>query len=184
MRRRRDRRGRPRKATAKRHQTTLAGRRGQIVVDQRTPQLRARKIRTTTRPDLELTAVGVLHSRGHLDQQQYAMLAELTLMLQRLTRGWAAMGGVDGLWRGIVAALTHTKYRPGVAPGSGPADAARRQLARALAKLDGSRPLVVALVEERVPPLVLRAIEHRLTGADEAALEGLRLGLDPIAGRR
>jgi hypothetical protein len=39
------------------------------------------------------------------------------------------------------------------------------------------------LAEGRVPPLVLRAIERKLTGEDEGTLSRLRLGLDLIAGR-
>ena len=49
------------------------------------------------------------------------------------------------------------------------ADAARTRLAR----LDGSRDLVIALAEGRVPPLVIHAVENRLTADDEVEL-GLR----------
>src|SRR5215469_13735145 len=45
------------------------------------------------------------------------------------------------------------------------ADAARTRLAR----LDGSRDLVIALAEGRVPPLVIHAVENRLTADDESS---------------
>jgi hypothetical protein len=50
-------------------------------------------------------------------------------------------------------------------------DQARTVLCRMLARLDGSRDLVVALAEGRVPEFVVHAVEHRLTRADEAALD-------------
>jgi hypothetical protein len=45
-------------------------------------------------------------------------------------------------------------------------------------RLNDSRDLVVALAEGRIPPLVLRALEDRLTGGDYDALAELRAGLD------
>ena len=68
---RRDRRGRPRQAQAKRRQTTVAGRRGEP--DTGTAELRRR--RATGREDLELTGGAVLFAHDHLDRQQYDTLA-------------------------------------------------------------------------------------------------------------
>jgi hypothetical protein len=67
-RRRLDRRGRPRKADAARRRTTVAGRAPDR--DEGTTELRRRKIRATTRPDLEVNGAGALYGRGHLDAQQ------------------------------------------------------------------------------------------------------------------
>jgi hypothetical protein len=43
---------------------------------------------------------------------------------------------------------------------------------------------VVSLAEGRAPPIVLRAIEDRLTRTDQEELVRLRAGLDHLAGRR
>jgi hypothetical protein len=177
------RRGRPRKANARRRQTTRAGRRGEPeLIDQGTSELLARKLRATTRPDLEASAIGVLYGRALIDAHQYQVLAELTLTLQRLARSWGGTGGVEGLWQGIVAAMTRKGYAPVPEADCGFSlgDAARRRLARALSRLDGSRALVLALVDGQVPPLVVRAVERRLLPEDETALTKLRAGLDRI----
>jgi hypothetical protein len=73
--------------------------------------------------------------------------------------------------------------RPQNTTAAGLADSARHQLARALQRLDGSRALVIALAENHAPPIVLRAIEDRLTYSDRVELERLRQGLDHLAGR-
>jgi hypothetical protein len=141
--------------------------------------------RATTRPDLEVNAVGALYGRGHLDAQQYDVLSTVTLWLERLARGWAGVGGVTGLWYSIVGAATPAGYiRPMNDVTSGLADGARRQLVKALQRLDGSRALIVALCEGHTPPLVLHVLEGKITPADEAELTKLRLGLDHLAGRR
>jgi hypothetical protein len=183
--RRRDRRGRPRKAdkAAKRRATTTAGRAPDR--DEGTAELRRRKTRATTRPDLEINAVGVLHGRGYLDAQQYDTLARVVLWLERLARGWGGLGGVTGLWHSILGAAVPTGFvRPHNVIASGLADSARRQLDRALRRLDGSKSLVVALAEGRAPDFVLHVLAGEITPADEAELDRLRLGLDHLAGRR
>jgi hypothetical protein len=180
------RRGRPRKAHAKRRTTTRVGRRtGADPRDEGTNELQARKLLATTRPDLEASAIGVLYGRALIDARQYQTLSELTLALQRLARSCGGTGGVEGLWQGIIAAMTRKSYAPVPEADGGfsLADAARRQLARALSRLDGSRALVLALVGGQVPPLVIRALERRLSPEDEAALSKLHVGLDRIAGR-
>jgi hypothetical protein len=73
----------------------------------------------------------------------------------------------------------------GNVPGSvGPAaDRARYVLGKMLRRLDGSRDLILRLAENRPPPLVIWALESRLTRADEIALDRLRDDLDRVAGR-
>jgi hypothetical protein len=106
--------------------------------------------------------------------------------LQRLAVAWGGLGGVTGLWLSITSALIRTGYAPipGADGGFGLAGPARRRLARALRRLDGSRDLVIQLAEGRAPPLVLHVVENRITPKDEVELDRLRRGLDRIAGRR
>jgi hypothetical protein len=182
-RRRLERRGRPRKANARSRATTLAGRRAPD--DLGTNELRARKIRATTRDNLEISGAGVLLGRDLIDVEQYNALTTVTLWLERLMRGWGGLGGVTGLWYSIVGAAVPTGFvRPQNAIASGLADNARRQLVRALQQLDGSRSLVVALAEGRVPDLVLHVLDGKLTPTDLAELTRLRHGLDEISGPR
>jgi hypothetical protein len=183
-RRRLERRGRPRKAIAKRRATTTAGRRPEI--DKGSDELRQRKLRATTQDNVEINGMGVLFGRGLIDAQQYDVLTTVTMWLERLMRGWGGLGGVTGLWYSIVGAATPTPgyIRPVNDVTSGLADGARRQLLRALQRLDGSRALIVALCEGQAPPIVLRAVEDRLTPPDKVELERLRTGLDALAGRR
>jgi hypothetical protein len=178
-----ERRGRPRKANARYRNTTLAGQ--QAAPDRGTAELRRRKIRATTRPDVEISGAGVLYGRGHLDAEQYAMLSTITTWLARLARGWGGTGGCQALWLTIVGAMVPTAFvRPQDATVAGLADGARRQLERALCQLDGSRALVISLSEGQTPPIVLRAVEDRLSRADQAELGRLRAALDHLAGRR
>lgn len=90
--------------------------------------------------------------------------------------------GVAGLWQALTGAAIRS---PGSMPVAvGPvADHARYVLGRMLRRLDGSRDLILQLAEGRIPPLVIRAIENRLTRADAIALDRLRHGLDRVAGR-
>jgi hypothetical protein len=67
-RRRIERRGRPRTANARRRATTVAGRR--VPDDTGTPQLRSRKVRATTRADLEINGLGILYGRSLIDSEQ------------------------------------------------------------------------------------------------------------------
>jgi hypothetical protein len=182
-RRRIERRGRPRQANARRQATTLASRRAPDHLG--TTELRRRKIRATTRPDVEVNGAGMLYGRGHLDAQQYDTLGMVMLWLQRLARAWGGLGGCRALWLSIAGALVPTGYiRVQSATMEGLSDGARRALMAAVRRLDGSRDLVVGLAEGQVPPLVLRAIEDRLTTPDKIELERLRQGLDALAGRR
>jgi len=178
-------RGRPRRANAKRRQTTVAGRRGEA--DTGTEELRRRKRRVTGREDLELTGAAVLFAHEHLDRQQFDTLGVVTVLLQQAARGWGGRdGSVSGLWEAITGALVRTGFAstPIGDGGFSLADGARRRLARLVRTLDGSRDLVIDLAEGRVPPLVLHVLERRLDHADEDTLDRLRTGLDSIAGRR
>jgi hypothetical protein len=202
-------RGRPRKANAKRRATTIAGRRGET--DTGTEELRRRKRRIAAgREDLELTGAAVLFAHEHLDRQQFDTLGVVTVLLQlahehldrqqfdtlgvvtvllqQAARGWGGRdGSVSGLWEAITGALIRTAFAPApVGDGgfSSLADSARRRLARLIRALDGSRDLVIELAEGRVPPLVLHVLERGLDHADEGTLDRLRTGLDSIAGRR
>jgi hypothetical protein len=182
---RRDRRGRPRQAQAKRRQTTVAGRRGEP--DTGTAELRRRKRRATGREDLELTGAAVLFAHDHLDRQQYDTLGVTTELLRRIARAWGRDGSVPGPWDAITSALVTTGYvaAPVTADiGFALADNARKSLAQALRQLDGSRDLVIALAEGGIPDLILHVLEHKVTEQDTIALERLRLELDRISGQR
>jgi hypothetical protein len=177
MRRRRDRRGRPRKANAKRRATTLAARRPDL--DRGSEQLRARKRRATTREDVETTPSGILYGRGYLDRQQYDMIAYLTSLLRQVQRAMGGTLSVAALWSAVTGALTGTT--PGLPPLVGD-NGARQRLGRLCARLDGSKDLVLALAaEEGLPDIVWRALAHRLTPDDLVQLEALRRGLDGIS---
>jgi hypothetical protein len=183
-RRRLERRGSPRKAVAKRRATTTAGRAPEV--DQGTTELRRRKRRATSREDLEVNGAAVLFGYDHLDRAQYDTLGVVTELLQRVARAWGGRdGNVVGLWMSITGALVATGYAPAPAGvgGFSLADSARRRLARLVRELDGSRDLVIALAEGRVPPLVVHILEGRISDEDEVGLARLREGLDRI-GRR
>jgi hypothetical protein len=183
-RRRLERRGRPRKANAKRRTATTAAARVPAL-DQGTAELRRRKMQATTRPDLEVNGAAVLFGHEHLDRAQYDTLGMVTELLQRVARGWGALGGVTGLWYAILSAAVPTGFaRPENAIASGLADSARRRLVRLCRELDGSRALVLDLAEGRVPPVVFHVLERRLDHDDVEALDRLRTGLDHIAARR
>jgi hypothetical protein len=183
--RRRDRRGRPRQAQARRRATTVAGR--AAPPDEGTPQLRRRKIQATSRPDLEIDSVGVLFGRGHLDAHQYDALGLISTWLRRAARAWGGKdGSCEGLWHAITGALVSTGFAPVPASGGnfGLGDQARRALQRACRTLDGSRRLIIGLAEGGAPPLVLHVLEGKVTPADKIELDRLRFGLDALAGRR
>jgi hypothetical protein len=139
-----DRRGRPRKAGARRRATTLAGR--QPPADLGTDELRRRKRHIAAgREDLELNGASVLLANELLNRQQFDTLGTITQMLQRVARAWGGRdGNVTGLWMAITAAMVATGYAsaPVGDGGFGLADSARRRLQQVCRSLDGSRALV------------------------------------------
>jgi hypothetical protein len=60
--------------------------------DPGTPELLRRKVRATSRPDLDVDGAGTLYGRGLIDVTQYDTLATVMLWLQ-LERAWAGTGG-------------------------------------------------------------------------------------------
>jgi hypothetical protein len=187
-RRRLERRGRPRKADARRRATTVAGR--APPPDLGTDQLRIRKRAATSREDLEINGAAVLFGHDLLDRAQYDTLGRITELLQRVARAWGGRdGNVKGLWEAITGALTSTGFAPNPVDDGGYslADGARRRLEQVCRRLDGSRELVIELAEGKAPEIVVHVLERRLTVADAVTLERLRQGLDdikPIAGER
>src|SRR5262249_54061343 len=129
-------RGRPFNPNAKRHQTTRAGRRGEK--DLGAPRLRARKLHATGRPDVEMTAAGVLYGRGHLDNAQYSALGYVTVLLQVIARSCGRGMSPAGVWAALIAAASRTP--PGAPPIIGDYGA-RDAPARICRQLDGSRDL-------------------------------------------
>ena len=107
-------------------------------------------------------------------------------MLQRIALAWGGRdGSVGGLWTAITTAMVSSfAPTPVSAGGFGLAEAARRRLERACQRLDGSRALVIAVAEGKVPEVVVHVIERRLTAVDAVALERLRQSLDDIGGER
>jgi hypothetical protein len=172
-------RGRPYNPNARRHQTTRAGRRGEV--DRGSPRLRARKLALTTREDVEMTPAGVLYGHGYLDNAQYSALGYVTRLLQHVSRAMGRGMSVNGLWLAIVAAGSrNAAYTQPLTGDRG----ARRQLSRICRELDGCRSLVIEFAEERtIPPLVILAIEDRRGPQDLVMLEKLRRGLDGISPR-
>jgi hypothetical protein len=141
--------------------------------------LRARKLRLTGRDDVEMTAAGILYGRGHLDNAQCSALAWLTLLLRQVADAMGRSVPPSAVWAAITGALTRTA--PGIEPIIGDLGG-RAQLQRVLARLDGSRDLMLELAAEGpLPPICVRAVEHRLTPRDLVQLELLRRGLDGIS---
>jgi len=172
-------RGRPRgrNPNARRYQTTRAGRRGEV--DRGSELLRVKKLAVTSRFDIEMSAGGVLFGRGHLDREQYDKLSFVTELRRRIARSFGRDASPAGVWLAIVAAASRT--RPGMPTIVGD-QGARRALENICRRLDGSHALVLALAQEgSLPPICVRAAEHRLTLRDSIELEILRKGLDEIS---
>jgi hypothetical protein len=171
--------GRPVDPHARRRQTTRAGRRGEV--DRGSERLRAKKRQLTSREDVEMTGPGILYGRGHLDNLQYTKLGVITQLLRNVQ---TAMGkgslSVAGIWAALID-RSHTRVTSLPLLGD---RGARQQLSRVCRCLDGCRGLIIELAEETtVPPIVMRALEHRLGPRDLVMLEMLRQGLDAITVR-
>jgi hypothetical protein len=163
---------------ARRHRTTRRGRRGEDDRDLGSALLRAKKLATTTRDDVEMTPAGVLYGHGHLDNLQYSSLGAVTRLLQTIARSFGRGMSPAGVWAALIAAASRTTSGvPAVIGDFG----ARRQLERICRQLDGSRDLVLELAAEGpLPPVCFRVLERRLTPRDLVQLDLLRQGLDGI----
>lgn len=179
------RRGRPSNPQARRRATTRVGRRGEVEpVDQGSIRLRARKQWATGRDDLPLDGAAVLFGRELIDAQQFDRLGEITALLAQVARSWGVRGAsVAGIWNAILAAGSRLPAHTVSATPAG-ADGARWRLVSLIRQLNGSRELVMELAEGRLPPIVDRAVHHRLTAGDLLALAALRADLDQLSGRR
>jgi hypothetical protein len=129
---------------------------------------------------VEVTAAGTLFGHGCLDHRQYATLGYVTSLLRQVQRAMGGTRSIAGVWSAIAGAVIKTT--PGVPPITGDNNA-RHILERICSRLDGSKNLVLELAAEdgRVPDIVLRAADHRLTPRDLVQLELLRHGLDGIS---
>ena len=172
------RRGRPRKANARRRATTVAGR--QAAPDKGTRELRRKKRLATGREDLEIDGAAVLFAHGHLDRAEYDAIGLITGWLRLSTRAWGGRdGSCGGLWDAILGAATGASGARIVVVPRG-AERAWRRFAGLLQRLNGSCDLVLDLAEGRIPPLCLRALEGGFTIDDRAQLAGLRSALREI----
>jgi hypothetical protein len=125
---RRDRRGRPRNALAKRRQTTLAGRRGEPVIDHGTEELQRQRRLATTRADLPNDLLGVLYGRGLLEGPQYAAGRDLGELVRLVRLGYGLTeASPAGAWRNILTAAHAGQLVDHAYAG---AERARRVLAR------------------------------------------------------
>jgi hypothetical protein len=126
---RRDRRGRPRNALAKRRQTTLAGRRGEVVIDHGTEELQRQRRLATTRADLPNDLLGVLYGHGVLEGPEYAAGRDLGELVRLVRLGYGLTeASPAGAWRNILtAAHAGGQVSNAAYPG---AERARRVLAR------------------------------------------------------
>jgi hypothetical protein len=93
------------------------------------------------------------------------MLGTITGLLQFVAKAWGLRdGSVGGLWEAILAAATPLPIGA-VVPVPAGAEGARFRLTRLLGQLNGSRELVVAIAEGRVPP---PAISRHQMSADRS----------------
>jgi hypothetical protein len=140
----------------------------------------------TLRENLEINPAAALFGHGAIDALQFETLGLLGLWLRTLQRAWGGGASVARLWMAITGGLISTDWatRNTDNMATGLAVGARKQLVRAIGRLNGSRALVVGIIEGPIPAVVFRVIEDRLTRADTIELEGLRQGLDDLAGRR
>jgi hypothetical protein len=143
--------------------------------------LRQKKLWVTGRADVGMTPAGMLYGCELLDRYQYDSLAFVTVLLRQAARSMGRQFSVEALWRGLLAASSRpTSF---VAPLLDDRNA-RSSLAR-ICRRNGCSALVTELVEgSKIPAVVARAIERRLTSRDLAESEELRKGLDDIRAPR
>jgi hypothetical protein len=170
--RRRDRRGRPKKASAKRRATTLAGR--APFLDLGTDELIKRKARVAngSAEAVELRDVpGILAAHDLITAEELTQLRELGVWLRALARAYRiGQASPGGLWDALTSGAGFTGwFAPPATDGSkSPADRAAVRLAE----------LFQHFAELRVQlALVLRVASAEGCPADTAALAELRAGL-------
>jgi hypothetical protein len=158
-------RGRPYNPEAKRHQTTRAGRRGEVERDTGSKQLRRIRRRLTGSEDLPDDVLGVLLGRGLITLPEYQAGRDVAELLDVA----GMMGRVHSVW---VAVLAGGRF--GHTPGEGAAaEWARRALARVAWWIDDEAALALVLaVAGGTAPQALAA---------EPILWRLRVGLDRAA---
>ena len=130
---RRAKRGRPYDPNARRHQTTRAGRRGEV--DRGSSRLREKKRAATSREDVEMTPAGVLYGFGHIDNVQYSALGWITHLLRRIACSFGRDASPSGVWAALLAAASRTP--PGALPIIGDYGA-HLAIALTMAHLDGN----------------------------------------------
>lgn len=160
-------RGRPADPKAKRHQTTRAGRRGELIEpDRGTKALRRMRREATGSEDLPADLLGVLLGRGRITLPEYHAGRDVAELLDVARRALGLVGRVHSVWAAVLAG-----GRFGRSPISGTAaDWARLMLGR-VENWIGDR---------QVFELVLRVAENDLPPG-RLDIGKLRLGLDRVA---
>jgi hypothetical protein len=124
---RRERRGRPQKANAKRRQTTTGARAPPI--DRGTAELRRRRVQVTGQPELPDDLLGALYGRGVVDLEAYTAGREFAALVRLVRLGLGLTeGSAAGTWRTILAATS--RGQPIFDFGYPGAERARRALTR------------------------------------------------------
>jgi hypothetical protein len=168
---RRDRRGRPRKATARHRATTVAGR--AAPPDLGTDELRRHRLAATTQSGLPDDLLGVLYGRAVIDLEQYTAGRDFSdvVRLVRLGLGLTEASPA-GAWRNILSAASAGRATiVDVAyPG---ADSARRALIRFRRELGRASWAAVNAAADNIWPI----------GEFPRFVMNLRPGLDYLAVR-
>jgi hypothetical protein len=169
----RARRGRPKKADAKRRATTRAARAPRI--DHGTDELRALRQRLNGRSDLSADPLSWLFAHERIDRRCYDAGRRYQALTETVWRAWGLQqGSVADLYRrmgaGTIADIgTITPTGNG---GIGSADVARATLAAMNAELGDRFDLVRAVVIEGAWPAWLRRIVLRMTEPRDAGRLG------------
>jgi hypothetical protein len=165
---RREKRGRPRKANARRRATTVAARRSPD--DLGTPELLAHRALATGSGHLPDDLLGTLHGRGVLDAEAYTTGREFASLVRLVHLGFGLTeASPAGTWRNIVAATSGGGARLDGYPG---AERARRALARFKRDMGKAAWTAVSDAVDSVWPKDLAGF-----------VIDLRLGLDYLAQR-
>ena len=131
----------------------------------------------TGRDDVEVTAAGILYGRSLITRFEFDKLSFISLLLTRSAAAFGRGYPVAALWASVLGAAIRSSPRAEPVTGD---RGARTQLAEVCRRLNGCRSLVIALAEEQMPALAIRAAERRLTAGDRLMLQELRDSLDGI----